>query len=273
MLLSNRFLAIVALALLAGTIGDGVLYNRPDASHAIYPFDSVSRIEISQQDHTLLALQKADAERWEITAPFHAPAKSTRVALLLDSNVQTTRSYPLRTKENEHLHNAFTQPLTLRLDEHEFLLGDIETVSQLRYVMANDHVYLQADHIVPLLQSARSTFTDLRISDAVESVDIHSTNGETSANATQLAAWDKLDALAVIDAAMIEAEMPDRITDASVTLQLSADNKRSTLQVIPFREYVALQPDDKKYAYLVSEEQALALGVCVYSHLCPSYLK
>jgi hypothetical protein len=262
-LLSNRILAIVALVLLAGAIGDGVLYNRPDVSPAIYPLDNVRSIKISHQEHTLLALQKTDGQRWEITAPFHAPAKSTRVALLLDTNVQTARSYTLRTKENDGLTHAFTQPITLRLDEHEFLLGDIETVSQLRYVLANDHVYLQADHIVPLLQSPKSTFTDLRITDAIKGADIRTKTGETSLNDTQLAAWDKLDALAVIDAAMIDAETPDRTEDASVVLQLAA-NKRNTLHVVPFREYVALQPKDKNFAYLISEEQALALGVCVY---------
>ena len=272
---SNRSLAIIAAALLIGAATDGVLYNLPDTATTIYPLDDARSIEVKHQDNVVLALQKAEHE-WVVSAPFHAPAKASRVALLLDTNHQTARSYNAEDLQTAigYQSESFPDPIELRIDNNLFLLGNIEPVSQLRYVSANDTVYLQADHVLPLLQSPKSTFTNLTIARSVESVELEihlSDTGNTTAgnphpsrhsptpvSPEQLSRWSDLEALAVIDAQLL-----DQTPVATATVdQTAADKKR--YDIIRFQKYIALYPSDAKYAYLVSEEQADKLGICVY---------
>lgn len=272
---SNRSLAIIAAALLIGAATDGVLYNLPETATTIYPFNDARSIEVKHQDNVVLALQKAEHE-WVVSAPFHAPAKASRVALLLDTNHQTARSYNAEDLQTAigYQSESFPDPIELRIDNNLFLLGNIEPVSQLRYVSANDTVYLQADHVLPLLQSPKSTFTNLTIASSVESVEleIHLSNTDdttagnphpsrrspTPVSPEQLSQWSDLEALAVIDAQLL-----DQTPVATATVDQTAADKKS-YDIIRFQKYIALYPSGAKYAYLVSEEQADKLGICVY---------
>ena len=272
---SNRSLAIIAAALLIGAATDGVLYNLPDTATTIYPLDDARSIEVKHQDNVVLALQKAEHE-WVVSAPFHAPAKASRVALLLDTNHQTARSYNAEDLQTAigYQSESFPDPIELRIDNNLFLLGNIEPVSQLRYVSANDTVYLQADHVLPLLQSPKSTFTNLTIASSVESVEleIHLSNTDdttagnphpsrrspTPVSPEQLSQWSDLEALAVIDAQLL-----DQTPVATATVDQTAADKKS-YDIIRFQKYIALYPSGAKYSYLVSEEQADKLGICVY---------
>ena len=272
---SNRSLAIIAAALLIGAATDGVLYNLPETATTIYPFNDARSIEVKHQDNVVLALQKAEHE-WVMSAPFHAPAKASRVALLLDTNHQTARSYNAEDLQTAigYQSESFPDPIELRIDNNLFLLGNIEPVSQLRYVSANDTVYLQADHVLPLLQSPKSTFTNLTIASSVESVEleIHLSNTDdttagnphpsrrspTPVSPEQLSQWSDLEALAVIDAQLL-----DQTPVATATVDQTAADKKS-YDIIRFQKYIALYPSGAKYAYLVSEEQADKLGICVY---------
>jgi len=223
------------------------------------------------QDNVVIALHKAKDE-WLVTAPFHAPARQSRVALLLDSNNQTARSYmpeELKTSTNNNFSNSFLDPIELRVNGNLFLLGDIEPVSQLRYVSANNKVYLQADHIVPLLQSPRSTFTDLEIVKSAESVELqlhtgqintsdNGSNSTTFLSAEQLSHWNDLNALMIID-----ADLLDRTSTAVAIVSLPAGDTRH-LDIFPFQQHVALRPATSAFAYLISEQQAEKLGICVY---------
>ncbi len=275
---SNRSLAIIAAALLIGAATDGVLYNLPETANAIYPLNDARSIEVKHQDNVVLALQKAEHE-WVVSAPFHAPAKASRVALLLDTNHQTARSYNAEDLQTTigHQSESFPDPIELRIDNNLFLLGNIEPVSQLRYVSANDTVYLQADHVLPLLQSPKSTFTNLTIASSVDSVELEihlsDTDDTTTDNTTagnpsrhsatpvspeQLSQWSNLEALAVIDAQLL-----DQTPVATATVDQTATDKKS-YDIIRFQKYIALYPSGAKYAYLVSQEQADKLGICVY---------
>ena len=220
---SNRSLAIIALALIIGAVSEGVLYNLPDTDPAIYPFNDATAIEVKYKHNVVLALSKAEDE-WLVTSPFHAPAKASRVALLLESNYQTARSYnqedlPADIGDES---GSFSDPVELRIDNNLFLLGNIEPVSQLRYVSANNKVYLQADHIVPLLQSPGSTFTNLRIAKSVDAVDLDlhlsdadnptatSRKSPSSVLPEQLSRWSNLDALAVIAVSYTHLTLPTK---------------------------------------------------------------
>lgn len=277
---SNRSLAIIAAALLIGAATDGVLYNLPETATTIYPFNDARSIEVKHQDNVVLALQKAEHE-WVVSAPFHAPAKASRVALLLDTNHQTARSYNAEDLQTAmgYQSESFPDPIELRIDNNLFLLGNIEPVSQLRYVSANDTVYLQADHVLPLLQSPKSTFTNLTITKSVESVELEihlpdtddtttdntragnphpSRHSPTPVSPEQLSQWSNLEALAVIDAQLL-----DQTPVATATVDQTAADKKS-YDIVRFQKYIALYPSGAKYAYLVSEEQADKLGICVY---------
>jgi len=259
------------MVLIIGAASDGVFYNRPIASQAIYPFNDTQTIEIKYQNDILLALRKVEDE-WVVTSPFHAPAKASRVSLLLDSNVQTARSYSEATLKEDAdptarigLSERFPDPVELRLNDNLFLLGDIEPVSQLRYVSANHRVYLQADHIVPLLQSAKSTFTDLNIATSVNAVILEQPTSAASTGAPttpvpaeQLTHWDNLDALTIVN-----ADLLDQPSIAGVTVHQTAGHSKS-FDISRFQQHVALRPPDANYAYLISEEQASKLGICVY---------
>lgn len=302
-MLSNRNLAIVALVLIVGAIGDGVLYSRPVASPAIYPIKAADTIELKYQDQLVLALRKADNESWLVTAPFHAPAIDSRVALLLDANYQTSRSYaetelkvgnssnhsnnPQSSADNSVqplFSDLFSDPVELRVNDHLFKLGMVEPVSQLRYVSANDRIYLQADYVIPLLQSPRSTFTNLDITKAVRAVSIvrlSDTDGSVPkqsltnaaavttlkpgdknaiANATpqQLSQWQNLAALTVVDAALL-----NQPPTATVTVEQS-DNADARFAISRYQQLFALHPEQQQFAYLISQEQAEKLGICVY---------
>ena len=115
---------------------------------------------------------------------------------------------------------------------------------------------------------------DRTIASSVESVEleIHLSNTDdttagnphpsrrspTPVSPEQLSQWSDLEALAVIDAQLLE-QAP--VATATVD-QTAADKKR--YDIIRFQKYIALYPSDAKYAYLVSEEQADKLGICVY---------
>ncbi len=281
-MLSNRNLAIIALVLIIGAISDGVLYNQVDHQPAIYPFNDARTIEVKYQDKVLLTLLKTDDE-WQVTHPFHAPAIMSRVSLLLESNNQTNRSYSA--DDLKHIFGnepaAFPDPVELSVDNNLFLLGDIEPVSQLRYVSANNKVYLQADHIVPMLQSPKSTFTNLNITKSVTSVDLvlHQTNASNTANASaaddktagtatatatveQLSHWSDLDALAVIDADILEQPPIGTATITAATKH--TDDTKKHFEIAHYQQLIALHPKDSKFAYLISQEQASTLGICVY---------
>lgn len=313
-MLSNRSLAVVAMVLIVGAIGDGMLYNRPVVSPSIYPINNPDTIEVKYNDKVILALRKSADQQWLITAPFHAPAMESRVALLLDSNNQTNRSYTTTelaassppgagattkahgTKEatakdsatNDIVAHLFSDPVELRVNRNLFRLGAIEPVSQLRYVAADTKIYLQADYVIPLLQSPKSTFTDLSVTKTVDAVTIiaHTAQTDTAAhkqssptavatspakgtdsnarkhngNATdeQLAEWQNLEALAVVDAALL-----NHPPIATATIE-RARNQHTQLDISRFQALVALRPADHQFAYLVSEEQAEKLGICVY---------
>jgi len=279
---SNRNLALVALALIAGIVSDGWLYNQAPATQAIYPLDNPASIKISYQERVLLTLQKTETQSWVITSPFNAPANDSRVALLLDSNIQTSRSYAnqdivakkysvnTRGTTNDEFPYGFSDPVELQVNEQTFLLGDIEPVSQLRYVSANNRVYLQADHIVPLLKSIKSTFTDLRITGSVESVEIVYQNSNSdpelpdtdpqviiepiTTSSDRHSRWSNLDALSVIDAQLL-----DQPPFALVTLRVASGDRQ--FEIIPMQNRVALRPREAQFAYVLSEQQVSNLGI------------
>jgi hypothetical protein len=297
--LSNRSLAVIAMVLIAGAFGDGHLYNRPVISQSIYPINSPDTIEVKYNNMVVLALRKSDDQRWLVTAPFHAPAIDSRVALLLDSNYQTSRSYTpseLATSSAKSAAKAtgnnavqlFSDPVELRVNNNLFTLGAIEPVSQLRYVSAKTRVYLQADYVVPLLRSPKSTFTDLSVTESVDSVSMtvysistddaanrqasskavavspglrtndNALKHQRSATLEQLAQWQNLEALAVVD-----AELLNQSPIARVTIE-QARTQPVQLEISRFQELFALRPAQHKFAYLIGEEKADKLGICVY---------
>lgn len=272
-MLSNRYLAVVALILIVGTFGEGVLYNRPAADTAIYSLQDPTDIEVTYRGKLALRLNKNNSGSWTVTSPFNAPAITSRVELLLDSNEQSARSYPLQKVQSHNGPGAssFSDPVALKVDGLEFLIGDIEPVSQLRFVAAKNRVYLQADHIVPLLQSPKATFTDLNISGKVDSVDIaypdqklaHTRQSDLETSITDKPShWSNLQALGVVDASLL-----DTPTFGSVTLTLDS-GKKQLFHLYHLQQhgpqYGVLRPANAAFAYLLNSEQTTTLGICVY---------
>ena len=232
-----------------GILLDGKLYNQTPATRTVFEIPTPSKIIIRQQDSIIMAFEK-QTDRWLLTTPEIAPLNSERVQVLLDSNRQTSRSYDTTELPVEEL---FTNPVSVEIDGHPFQLGMIEPVSKQRYVLANDKVYLQADHVMPMIRSGTSPFIDLAVTKSVTRVSIDGLVSE------QITDWSSLVALGIL---------PRRhITTAPVhSIEISNAANHNTRFQLFFQEGVAiLAKPDSEFGYLISAQQAQKLGLTVAS--------
>ena len=245
LLRSNLFISIVAAILGTGVLLDGKLYNKTPVSRSIFSLPAPSKITISQQDSIMMIFEK-QPDQWLLTEPAIAPLNPERVGVLLDSNQQTSRSYAAADLPLEEL---FTNPVTVEIDGNSFQLGTIEPVSKQRYVLAKNRVYLQADHIMPMIRSGTSPFLDLSITKAVKRVSID------GAIARDSNAWSSLRALGIVPR--------KHITTAPVhSIEVMQSNKVNMLFELFIQEGVSiLATPDREFGYLLSAKQAHQLGL------------
>lgn len=242
---SNTVISIIAAGLAIGVLLDGKLYNKSPATTTIFTLPSPGKIIISQQDTTMMVLEK-QSDQWLLTEPVIAPLNTERVNVLLESNQQTKRSYATADLPIEQL---FLNPVTVEIDGHSFQLGIIEPVSKQRYVLANDRVYLQADHVMPMIRSGTSPFLDLSITSVVQQVSID------GAIASDNRAWSSLKALGIVPR--------KQITTAPIhSIEVFQANKQRTVFQLYNQEGVAiLAAPGSEFGYLISAQQAQQLGL------------
>ncbi|AFJ02344.1 hypothetical protein Q7C_1191 [Methylophaga frappieri] len=112
--------------------------------------DAVKQIRIERADKADVNLTRYD-DRWQIEAPFNAPANANRIKFLL--NIVTT---PFSAKFSIHNQDLATLGLTapfvrVNLDGALFSFGDVEPLSGQRYLQYQEDVYVFNDTISPLL--------------------------------------------------------------------------------------------------------------------------
>ncbi len=186
--ISNVALLVLIAALGAGILLDGQVYNKPTPMQTIYPLNSATSIEVHFDNQLILGFEKKDQQQWLQSTPIAAPAQQQRVQVLLDTNKHGQRYYPSSALPTEDI---FKEPITLKLDKATYEFGSVEPVSKLRYVRANDRIYLQPDSVIPLLSAASNAFIDLKVTAQVQSIKI----GDTPLAQADL--WSNLTAIDV----------------------------------------------------------------------------
>ncbi len=148
--------------------------------------DTINKITISRSASPDITLKKT-ASDWQLTAPLHAPANTTRIELLL--SLLTTHSYAQSSQQNQHLAKFGLAPssISLQLNDELFQFGDIEQVSEHRYVLYNNIIHLINDKITPLLSANAASFIENRLLAKKKSISkivlpLRSTDGDFSDN-------------------------------------------------------------------------------------------
>lgn len=210
--LSNPALLVILAVVGAGILLDGTLYNRPQQIPTIYPIEAATEIELHVDNQLITRFEKV-RDSWHQTQPVLAPAHGERVQVLLDTNHFSRRHY----KNNEiPSETVFNNPITLTINNASYEFGTLEPVSKLRYVRANDRVYLQPDSVIPLLSATNNAFIDLRVTGKVEQLKIGDTVLQKPAN------WSNLMATDVLTEAPAGEGLNIQLTESSRTLTLVA---------------------------------------------------
>lgn len=247
---SNPILLLIIGVLTAGILSDGKLYNRQPPLQTIYPHDNAAEqpelIELYHDDQLHLSFIRSNSE-WTQTTPIKAPAQQQRVQVLLDTNSYSRRQYPESSLSGT---DVFNNSITLKIDGDEFHFGDIEPVSKLRYVRANNHIYLQPDYVIPLLGAANNAFVDLKISNDVQQLRV----GESVlGNADR---WSNLTALS-----LVENELADQYsTTPGVDIELLEKNRTIKLTAYHTNKGYVVSAENG-FHYLLGSKTAESIGL------------
>ncbi len=239
----------VALLVLIATLGTGILldgraYNKPTPMQAIYPLKNTASIEVHFDQQLILEFKKNKQQQWLQSTPIAAPALQQRVEVLLDTNKHGQRYYSSTTLP---LEDIFKDSITLKIDSATYEFGSVEPVSKLRYVLADDRVYLQPDSVIPLLSGASNAFIDLKITEQVESISIGNTP------VTQPDLWSNLTAIDVTPKSAI-------LSDAGLKINLVQNGKTLTLTAVRSGKGYVISSENG-FDYTLSAESANSLGL------------
>lgn len=245
---SNKVVALLAVVFLAAILLDGRAYNRTPDRVGIYKLPPHPEIKIKKDNELLMAFSHQEG-RWHLTTPFTAPVMQSRVEAILGTNTVALRNYRVEDINSE---DVFHDAVSLEIGPHVYQIGRLEPVSQQRFVLANDIVYLQPDNVIPLLHAGQSAFVDLTLTNQVAEVAI---NEQSIDN---IAPWSNLLSLGVIDPETIASDPVARIA------LTTDDNQQQNLNLHSFDGVAVLISSDEKYGYLLSAEQADALNLVDY---------
>jgi len=251
--LSNKIYLLIAGILAAAILGDGTLYSRPSPANRIFSNSAPEQITVTQHGNVLMEFSRK-SERWLLTKPQIAPASEARIQTLLDSNMHNHRSYAATQLPVDKL---FTDSVIVQIDDHRFSFGQIEPVSQQRYVQAGDKIYLQPDEVIPVLQAGSSAFIDLQITRKVSSVSVN------NHDLPDIDIWNNLKALGIVSM--------NAVTPSPVTSVIISDKEAdpSVLYIYSIDQSLVLQPENASYGFLLSSAQAKDLGLADYVQVLP----
>ena len=124
---------------------------------------SINQIIISQSKRDDIILAK-HAEQWQLTQPIQVAANPTRINLLLSLlNMHSRRQQPVLDPKNLEQFGFDDNSTRLQLGEQLFAFGNLEPISQQRYMLHNNVIYLIDDTISPLLNTRANSFIDSRL--------------------------------------------------------------------------------------------------------------
>jgi hypothetical protein len=125
--------------------------------------DSVTQIQIDRQDKVSIQLQR-QGENWQLSAPFKARANQTRVNLLLSLLSSPIHSQFQAVDPQSLAQFGLDAPkLKLTMNDQAFIFGDVESLSQHRYILYQGMIYLVQEDVSPLLNATPGSFVDNRL--------------------------------------------------------------------------------------------------------------
>ncbi len=122
--------------------------------------ENIDHIKISPLETQQVEIVKKDGA-WYINQPISAPASKARVDLLL-SILQAPIRAKLQIEQSTDLGRfgfSETSP-SLQLNDQLFTFGSTETISQLRYVLYKNTLYLTHDQIYPLFTTSANSYIE-----------------------------------------------------------------------------------------------------------------
>ena len=160
--LTNLVLLVIVISLLWLSQRDDSS-SQQDVTVSKLQASDVNHILIERQAKVDIVLQRQQSG-WVLVEPFKAKANQTRINLLL-----SLLSYPIYGQFQPLEQASLAQfgladpSLTISMNEQRLSFGSIESLSQHRYIMTDNLVYLIQDDVTPLLAASAGSFVDNRL--------------------------------------------------------------------------------------------------------------
>ncbi len=228
---------VIACAALLITLGVDHNAQKTQLSRsAIFSTSNAAQLVLGN-DQRQIEFTRID-NQWHVLLPFAAPANPQVIEHMLASNHRSARSYSLTDiPQIASLPNV----ARLEIDQHVFEFKTIEPVSGLRYVVANDRIYLHPDRVVPLIQADVQMAANRKIADIC------------GAQTTPCAA-------ATLEASHLLALEADQIALGEIDIQL-ANGKTETYSLYNADDQVALHRQGTGYLYVLDPTTTAQLGL------------
>jgi hypothetical protein len=126
-------------------------------------YDEVTQISISRHGLDTISIQKHETH-WQLVQPINAPANNTRIKLLLSILNAISRAQLSYADDSTLVQLGFDNTSTiLKLNNDRFQFGNVESISNRRYVLHNDIIHLIDDSVAPLLNANAASFIDNKL--------------------------------------------------------------------------------------------------------------
>lgn len=209
--------------------------------------DSVMRITIEQDDTPTIVLEKKD--RWWVTSPVRMPANDQRIIPLLTVYTNPDPGYPLDAVDLEA--TGLKNPeFSLTFNKYQVHIGDTAVDESKRHAQHGERMRFVPEWVFPFLQGGVSAVADLTVFgndlNTIElspgiSLDKASLDSARNLNAQQLVPWPRL-------------EPPVIVSQHSA--QVTVGNDRTQWVLFKTDRYIAMQPEQSEYAYILPVDDA-----------------
>jgi len=165
--LVNLLLLVVVIALAA------VAYQRQNQDQQVQHLTSLHRDAISSivipRSKGDIVLQKT-ANGWRMQSPYQLRAHDFRIERLIDMATQPVdKQYDTQGLELKKF-GIDEHSSSIRFNDTVIRYGELNPVSNKRYVLANKQLYLIDDQLYPLINSQPSSFADLALVDSTQTI-------------------------------------------------------------------------------------------------------
>ena len=212
--------------------------------------DTVAKITITRNGHAPIVLQRE--QRWQIVSPVTLPANEQRVIPLLTVYTNPDPGYAISSVDLDA--TGLNSPeVTVSFNDYDVKIGQVALDGTKRHALHGDRVRFVPDWLLPFLQGGVSAIADLTVwGNELEAIEfkpgsIHNLNlnADFLTQAKQLiaqqhVAWPRPENPTVLDTIAVEATI---------------NNEKSNWLVHITDRYVAIQPNDTKFAYIAALDE------------------